>query len=100
CGRLADVLLLQEQLCDMLGMRERQRQIVDELMALLGDDHDPHRLAEAHRRNGDLQTHLGRFDLAEEALQESLRLRRETGDALGARTSLRGLAFLRWSQNR
>jgi len=97
---LIEVLFLQERSCEALGERERQRQIVDELVGLLGSGADPSRLAEAYLRKGEMHTFLCEYDLAEEALDRSLQLRRESGDAPGERASLRGLSFLRWSQQR
>ncbi|HZL94980.1 MAG TPA: protein kinase, partial [Vicinamibacterales bacterium] len=95
-----EILFRQERLCEGLGMRETQRQIVDELVALLESGDDPTRLAEAYLRKGELHTILHEFDDAESSLDRSLRLRRERGDSLGVRASLRGLGFLRWSQGR
>ena len=97
---LIDILFRQERLCDLLGLRERQRQIVDELVSLLESSADRAALAEAYLHKGELHTLVSEFDDAEAALEASLRLRRETGDSLGERASLRGLSFLRWSQRR
>ncbi len=49
---------------------------------------------------GELHTLLREFELAEESLEVSLGIRRAGGDSLGERTSLRGLGFLRWCQQR
>lgn len=95
-----DILFRQERICDLLGSRDRQRQIADELVAMLESEGDPVRLADAYLHKGELHTILGEFEQAEAALEASLRLRRETGDALGERASLRGLGFLRWWQRR
>ena len=95
-----DVLFRQERLCDTLGMRERQRQIIEELVARIESGSDRAGLAEAYRRKGDMHTILHQFADAEEALQRSLDLRRETADPAGERITLRSLGFLRWSQER
>ena len=95
-----EILFRQERLCEGLGLRERQRTIVDELVGLLESGDDSTRLAEAYLRKGELHTILHEYEEAHASLDRSLRLRRERGDALGERASLRGLGFLRWSQGR
>jgi tetratricopeptide (TPR) repeat protein/class 3 adenylate cyclase len=95
-----DILFRQESLCDLLGSRDRQRHIADELVAMLESGSDRVRLADAYLHKGELHTILQEFDQAETALEASLRLRRDTGDELGERASLRGLGFLRWWQRR
>jgi class 3 adenylate cyclase len=45
-GALTDLLLRQERLCETLGLRSRQQQIIDELIALLDPSRDGDRLAE------------------------------------------------------
>jgi tetratricopeptide (TPR) repeat protein/class 3 adenylate cyclase len=97
---LVDLLFRQESLCDLLGMRDRHREIVDELVSLLKWGDDPLQLAEAYLHKGELHTILREFELAEESLETSLRIRRARGDALGERASLRGLGFLRWCEQR
>jgi tetratricopeptide (TPR) repeat protein len=95
-----DVLFRQERLCDTLGMRTRQRQIIDEIVELIESGDGRTGLAEAYLRKGDLHTIVHQFAEAEEALQRSLRLRRDTGDSGGERSTLRSLGFLRWNQER
>ena len=97
---LIDILFRQERLCETLGLRGRQQRIIDELVALLEPSREPARLAEACLRQGDLNTLLRRFEEAEAALERSLRLRDELGDALGRRNTLRSLGLLRWHQGR
>jgi serine/threonine protein kinase/tetratricopeptide (TPR) repeat protein len=97
---LVEILFREERMCDAMGLRERQRQILDELVPLLESAGDQRRLAEAYLRRGELLTILGTHDEAERALAASLRLRRDAGDVLGERATLRGLGFLRWSQQR
>jgi tetratricopeptide (TPR) repeat protein len=97
---LVEILFRQQRLCDALGLRERQRQILDEVVPLLESAGDETRLAEAYLRRGELLTILGTFDDAEQALAASLRLRRKVSDVLGERATLRGLGFLRWSEQR
>jgi tetratricopeptide (TPR) repeat protein/class 3 adenylate cyclase len=97
---LIDILFRQERLCETLGLRGRQQRIIDELVALLEPSREPARLAEACLRQGDLNTLLRRFEEAEAALERSLRLRDELGDAIGRRNTLRSLGLLRWHQGR
>jgi serine/threonine protein kinase/tetratricopeptide (TPR) repeat protein len=95
-----EIRFRQEHLCDTLGQRDRQRQLLSELVTLLQGNDGGHRLAEAYRRKGELHTILKEFDLAHEALDRALRLERERADVLGERACLRGLGFLRWSEQR
>jgi class 3 adenylate cyclase/tetratricopeptide (TPR) repeat protein len=97
---LADILLQQERLCETLGQRTRQQQIIDQLIALLSNANDRTRLAEVYLRQGDLNTLLRRFAEAEAALHSSLALRRELGDRVGERNTLRSLGLLRWHEER
>jgi class 3 adenylate cyclase/tetratricopeptide (TPR) repeat protein len=95
-----EILLRQERLCETLGLRGRQRQIIDELIRLLEPDGDPAKLAEVYLRQGDLHALLRRFEEGEEALQRSLLLWRELSDEAGERKVLRSLGLLRWYEGR
>jgi tetratricopeptide (TPR) repeat protein len=97
---LTDLLLRQERLCETLGLRARQQQIIDELIALLDAGRDGDRLAEVYLRQGDLFTLMRHFDRAEQSLEQSLKLRRELGDRPGERNTLRSLGLLRWHEGR
>lgn len=97
---LVGVLLQQERMCETLGQRQRQQQLIDQLIQLLAASEDRGRLAEVYLRQGDLFTLLRRFGEADAALQESLRLRRELGDREGERNTLRSLGLLRWHEGR
>lgn len=97
---MADILLEQERLCETLGQRERQQQIIDELISLLAPHGASSRLAEAYVRQGDLLTLLKRFDAADRALNTVLRLSRDGGDKVLERNALRSLGLLRWHQDR
>jgi tetratricopeptide (TPR) repeat protein/class 3 adenylate cyclase len=92
----AEVCLLQERLCDFVGLRERQRQIIDEVIARFEQDGDRERLAEAYLRKGDLHTTLHQFDEARNALEKSLSLQRLLDR--GAARALRSIGFLSWYQ--
>ena len=97
---LVDVLLRQERLCETLGLRARQQQLIDRVIVLLEGSADRRLLAEAYLRQGDLFTLLRRFADAERVLIESLRLRREIGESDLVRNSLRSLGLLRWHEDR
>jgi len=100
CNQATDILFLQERTCETLGLRERQQQLIDEVIALLPPDDASPRAAEAHLRQGDLFTLVGRFDRGAAALETSLRLSRERGDATGEGNALRSLGLLRWHEGR
>jgi serine/threonine protein kinase/tetratricopeptide (TPR) repeat protein len=97
---LADVLLQQERLCETLGQRGRQEQIVDELISQLAPRGASERLAQAYLRKGDLATLLRRFDAADRALSTALRICRERKDVALEHTALRSMGLLRWHEGR
>jgi predicted ATPase/serine/threonine protein kinase len=97
---VADILLDQERLCETLGQRGRQQQIINELLALLAPHGASNRLAEAYLRQGDVLTLLKRFDAADRALHTVLRISRERSDAVLERNALRSIGLLRWHQDR
>jgi tetratricopeptide (TPR) repeat protein len=97
---LCRALLREERLCESLGLRGRQQEIIDALVELLEPADDPARLAEVHVRQGDLYTLLRRFAEAEGALHRSLALYRELEDHVGERNALRSLGLLRWHEGR
>ncbi|HEX5474634.1 MAG TPA: AAA family ATPase [Vicinamibacterales bacterium] len=96
----ADLLLEQERLCETLGQRGRQQQIIADLIALLAPRGSSPRLAEAYLRQGDLLTILKRFDAANRALGTALRLSREQADIALERNVLRSMGLLRWFEGR
>ncbi|GAC1476859.1 MAG: hypothetical protein NVS1B4_18510 [Gemmatimonadaceae bacterium] len=97
---LADILFRQERLCETLGLRGRQRVIVDELIAMLLPHGPSPELAEAYLRLGDLCTLLRQFDAADAALATALGMSRERRDQAGERKALRSLGLLRWHEGR
>lgn len=97
---LVDVLLQQERLCETLGERNRQQQLIVDLIALLAPLGSSAKLALAYLRQGDLLTLLRRFDPADRALSTSLRMSRELADAALERHALRSLGLLRWHEGR
>ena len=96
----ADTLLEQERLCETLGQRRRQQQIITALIALLAPQGPSSRLAHAYLRQGDLLTLLKQFDAAERALNTALRLSRDGQDRRLERSALRSVGLLRWHQGR
>ena len=96
----ADLLLLQERVCETLGLRARQQQIIDSLIARLAREGGSARLAEVYLRQGDLSTLLKRFDAADRALATALRIGNERGDTKVFRSALRSLGLLRWHEGR
>jgi len=97
---LVDLLLRQERLCETLGRHTQQQQLIDSLLALVGQADDSSVLAEVLIRQGELQTLLGRFEEAGPILERSLAIRRSLGDKTGERNAQRSLSFLRWKENR
>ena len=96
----ADLLLRQERVCETLGLRARQQQIIDMLIALLAREGSTARLAEVYLRQGDLSTLLKRFDAADRALATALRIGNDRGDTTVLRSALRSLGLLRWHEGR
>ena len=97
---MADILLQKERLCETLGQRGRQQQIINDLLSLLAPHGASARLAEAYLRQGDVLTLLKRFDPADRALNTVLRISRERQDATLERNALRSIGLLRWHQDR
>jgi class 3 adenylate cyclase len=95
-----DLMLQEERLCETLGIRDRQEQILQDLLAALKKADDKSREMEVHRRQGELMTLLARFNAAEEALNRSLELSRLLGDRAGERNALRSIGFMRWHQGK
>lgn len=94
------ILLRQERLGETMGLRARQRQIIDELVRLLEPGGDRAMLAEVYLRQGDLHAGLRHFHEGEEALQRSLALWRRLDDEAGELRALRSLGLLRWYEGR
>lgn len=98
--KVIDLLLQQERLCETLGIRDRQEQILNDLLAALKLSGDKTRQLEVYRREGELFTLLGRFDEAENILMKSLHLSRSLADRAAERNALRSIGFLNWRQGR
>ncbi len=97
---VADLLLQQERVCETLGLRARQQQLIDQLIEHLAHEEASARLAEVYLRQGDLSTLLQRFDAADRALGTALRFGEERGDTTLVRSGLRSLGLLRWHEGR
>ncbi|MBK8010504.1 MAG: tetratricopeptide repeat protein [Deltaproteobacteria bacterium] len=101
---LTEVLLGEERLCETLGLRGRQQQIIDELMLIVdpegaGGELDALRV-EILLRQGDLHTLLRQFGSATSALTQAREIARSLGNAVGERNALRSLGLLSWHQER
>ncbi len=92
------VLLRQERLCETIGLRARQQELIHRLIALAESSGDRAHRAEAYLRQGDLFTLLRSFDRAGIALDRSLELWRELNDRAGERNALRSLGLMQWHQ--
>ncbi len=96
----ADVLLREERLCELLGLRARQLELVESLITLLAPHGPSPRLAQAYLRQGDAFTLRRRFEAAERALETALKIADELGDDAGGRSALRSIALLRTYEGR
>ncbi|HET7617217.1 MAG TPA: tetratricopeptide repeat protein, partial [Vicinamibacterales bacterium] len=96
----ADILLEEERLCETVGQRGRQQQIINELIALLAPHGSSPQLAQAYLRQGDVLTLLESFDAADRAFSTALRLSREQSDAALERNCIRSIGLLRWHEGR
>jgi tetratricopeptide (TPR) repeat protein len=97
---LVDVMLRQERLCETLGLRTRQLDTVERLIALLAPGGDSPRLAEVHLRHGDVSTLLRRFEQADHALAAALASSERRGDRAAARNAHRSIGLLRSHEGR
>jgi tetratricopeptide (TPR) repeat protein/class 3 adenylate cyclase len=97
---LVDVMLRQERLCETLGLRMRQLDTIERLIALLAPGGDSPRLAEVHLRHGDVSTLLRRFEQADHALAAALASSERRGDRAAARNAHRSIGLLRSHEGR
>jgi len=97
---LVDVMLRQERLCETLGLRTRQLDLIERLIALLTPGGDSPRLAEVHIRHGDVSTLLRRFEQADRALATALESSERRGDRSAMRNAYRSIGLLRSHQGR
>jgi serine/threonine protein kinase/tetratricopeptide (TPR) repeat protein len=97
---LVELLLRRERVFEAVAGHEEQQAAINELLALLGNAGDPRTLVEVHIRQGDLHILRGRFEQAEEAIYEALKVSRAEAHGPGEQKALRCLGFLRWHQDR
>lgn len=97
---LTDILLQQERLCETLGFRTRQQEILGRLLELLQSSGDRTLLAEVYRRQADLHVLLKDFAPAQTALDRALALCREAGSEEAERAALNSLGLLCWHAGR
>jgi tetratricopeptide (TPR) repeat protein/class 3 adenylate cyclase len=97
---LIGLLLRRERVYEAVASHEKQQADIDELFGLLGKANDPQALAEVHIRQGDLHILQGRFEEAEEALNEALHFSRAQAHGPGEQKALRTMGLLRWHQDR
>jgi DNA-binding SARP family transcriptional activator len=91
-----DLLTHHERCLDVLGRRDDQATVLDQLDTLAADD--PQLEAEVARRRAWLLAHTARFDEAEVEARHAVHLHEQVGDRHGVGTSLVALAAaLRWS---
>ncbi|UCD25025.1 MAG: tetratricopeptide repeat protein, partial [Gemmatimonadota bacterium] len=95
---LTQVLLRKERLFELMGLRRRQLQIIDRLIALPEVLADPAQLSEVYIRLGDVHILLRNYDDAEKALQQALGLCERLDDAVQKRKTLRSIGLLKWHQ--
>ena len=97
---LVELLLRRERVYEAVAGHEDQQAAIDELLSLLRTAGDPRTLAEVHIRQGDLHILRGRFEQAEEAINEALKVSRAQAHVPGEQKALRCMGFLRWHQLR
>ncbi|MFQ5629337.1 MAG: tetratricopeptide repeat protein, partial [bacterium] len=91
--RLIDVLLQKERACESLGYLKRQKQIIDQLLTLI--DSEDIKRADVYIRLADLLILGSRFKEAEEALDEAIRMSRESHHKETELRALRSWSFLK-----
>jgi predicted ATPase/class 3 adenylate cyclase len=96
----ADLLLRQERLCETLGQRERQLDLVESLISLLEPFGPSARLAESFQRQGDAFTLMSEFEAADRALSASLRISRNERNRSAECNALRSIGLLRTYEER
>jgi len=95
-----ELLLRQERLFEDLGARDRQREVIDELLRTLDPERHPTHLATACIRSADLCVLTGDHEGAERALEAALELGRGAELKAIEGHALRSFGFLRGYQER
>jgi len=97
---LIEILLKQERLCETLGNRAKQQEIINELLKTLFRRTDQPRIVEVYCRQADLYTIVGQYNDAEQIVIEALRISKELNDLEAKKKALRSMGFNRWHQER
>lgn len=97
---LIEILLKQERLCETLGNRAKQQEIINELLKILFRRTDQPRIVEVYCRQADLYTIVGQYDDAEQIVIEALRISKDLNDLEAEKKVLRSKGFIRWHQER
>jgi serine/threonine protein kinase/tetratricopeptide (TPR) repeat protein len=96
---LVAILLGEERHLETLGRRDRQQEVIDELLDLLGGEPSTE-LAQVWVRQGELSTLMGRHEEAHAAFERALEMASELGD-LGVRVvALRAVGHSLWRRAR
>ncbi|MDH3732473.1 MAG: tetratricopeptide repeat protein [Gemmatimonadota bacterium] len=98
--RRNELLLRQERLKEYLGQRDRQQELIDELLDRLDPELHASQIAMVYVRQGDLSILTREHEAAEVALERALALTREIGDTGVEMHALRSFGLLRWHQQR
>jgi tetratricopeptide (TPR) repeat protein/class 3 adenylate cyclase len=94
------ILLEQERLCESMGRRRRQQEILARLRALLDPQRDQAALATVHLRQADLWILQQKLSEAQPELDSAVTLGRETGNIDAERGALNSLGMLFWHRDR
>ncbi len=97
---LIEILLKQERLCETLGHRAKQQEIINELLKTLFRRTDQPRIVDVYCRQADLYTIVGQYDDAEHIAIEALRISKDLNDLEAEKKVLRSMGFIRWHQER
>lgn len=97
---LIEILLRQERLCETLGNRTKQQEIINELLKTLFRRTDQPKIVDVYCRQADLYTIVGQLDDAEQIVIESLRICKDLNDLEAEKKALRSMGFIRWHQER
>ena len=96
---LVDVLFQQERACETIGNRDRQEELIKELVSLLEPNGKSQRLTEVYIRQGDLYALRSQFSEGEATLKAALDVSRSLPDADLELRALRSMGFLYFRGN-
>lgn len=95
-----ELLLRQERLSEFLGQRDRQQEIIDELLGMLDPEEHARDVASVYVRQADLLILTRDHEGAERALVSAIRIGDAIGDPSLRRHAFRSMGLLRWHQGR